>query len=130
SVVFHAGKSDPQIIIVDNGAKVNQNALFQSVSPDVVYVQSEKNLGFAGGNNLGIQYATGDYLLFLNNDTEITAGFIETLRDELDCHPDIGILSPLILYYENKSKIQYAGFTPMNYWTGRNKGIGSMENDG
>src|SRR3546814_2781156 len=86
--------------------------MFQTAYPDPGYRHSPKNLGVAVGNNLGIQHATGDYLLFLNNDTEITAGFIETLRDELDRHPDIGLLSPLILYHEDKHKIQYAGYTP------------------
>lgn len=118
-----------EIVIVDNGATTDNGALFRSVYPDVVYVRTEKNLGFAGGNNLGIRQAKGDYLLFLNNDTEITEGFIDTLRGELDCHPEFGLLSPLILYHENPQKIQYAGFTQMNYLTGRNQGIGMMDDD-
>ncbi|MFB2121331.1 glycosyltransferase family 2 protein [Parapedobacter sp. 2B3] len=118
-----------EVIVVDNGSNLHRPDRFQSVYPGTVYLRSEKNLGFAGGNNLGIRHAKGDYLLFLNNDTEITAGFIQTLRDELDSHPDIGLLSPLILYYEDKRKIQYAGYTPMNFLTGRNRGIGAMEDD-
>lgn len=118
-----------EIIVVDNGASKDNGDYFRSVCANLIYVWSSKNLGFAGGNNLGIQHAKGDYLLFLNNDTEITAGFIQILRDELDSHPEIGLLSPLILYYEDKRKIQYAGYTPMNYATGRNRGIGAMEDD-
>src|SRR5690606_34957104 len=93
------------------------------------YIRSEKNLGFAGGNNLGIQKAKGDFLLFLNNDTEITENLVDTLIQEFNQNPNIGILSPLIIYYEDKEKIQYAGFSPMNYLTGRNKGIGNYETD-
>src|SRR5690606_14046053 len=100
-----------EVIVVDNGSEVDNGQLFRSIYPSTPILRSEKNLGFAGGNNLGIEHATGDYLLFLNNDTEITAGFIETRRDELDRHPDIGLLSPLILYHEDKHKIQYAGYT-------------------
>lgn len=129
SIAQYTEGENIEVIVVDNGATEDNGKYFREVFPSITYIRSETNLGFAGGNNLGIQHATGDYLLFLNNDTEITAGFVETLRDELDRHPDIGLLSPLILYYEDKTKIQYAGYTPMNYLTGRNQGIGSMEDD-
>lgn len=116
-----------EVIVIENRSETDNGLLFEMACPGVIYLRSEKNLGFAGGNNLGIRHAKGDYLLFLNNDTEITPGFIGALRDELDGRPDIGLLSPLILYYEDKESIQYAGYTPMNYLTGRNKGIGSGE---
>jgi len=118
-----------EVIVVDNGSTEDNGPLFQSIYPGTVYLRSAENLGFAGGNNLGIRHAKGDYLLFLNNDTEITANFISTMCDELDRHPEIGLLSPLILYYEDKRKIQYAGYTPMNYLTGRNQNIGVMVDD-
>src|SRR5690606_26637230 len=98
-----------------------------AIYPNLVYIRSEQNLGFAGGNNLGINVAKGDYLLLLNNDTEITNNLLETLTAEFDINPDIGILSPLILYFDLPDVIQYAGFSPMNYLTCRNKGIGNME---
>lgn len=129
SINRHTDPLTVEVILVDNGATVDNGSRLREVYPPLIYIRSETNLGFAGGNNLGIQHATGDYLLFLNNDTEITAGFVETLRDELDRHPDIGLLSPLILYYEDKTKIQYAGYTPMNYLTGRNTAIDSMDTD-
>ncbi|MEC3879880.1 glycosyltransferase family 2 protein [Parapedobacter sp. 10938] len=129
SIIRFAQGKALEVIVVDNGATVDNEDVFKAVFPDLIYIRSQENLGFAGGNNLGIQHATGDYLLFLNNDTEITAGFIEKLRDELERHPDIGLLSPLILYHEDKTKIQYAGYTPMNYLTGRNSGVGTMDED-
>jgi Predicted glycosyltransferases len=118
-----------EVIVVDNGSKTDNSDLFRSVYPEVVYLRSEKNLGFAGGNNLGINQAKGDYLLFLNNDTEITEGFVGTMRSELSSRPDMGLLSPLILYFDDKRKVQYAGYTPMHYLTGRNSGIGVMDDD-
>ena len=129
SVQRHTQEGEVEVIVVDNGAEEDQERYFKEVFPSVVYLQSPDNLGFAGGNNLGIRHAKGDYLLLLNNDTEITPNFVQTLRAELDSHPDIGLLSPLILYDENRSKIQYAGFTPMNYFTGRNSGVGVMDDD-
>jgi len=129
SIKRYMGNVNLEVIVVDNGSIEDNEALFQTVYPQVVYIRSKENLGFAGGNNLGIRRAKGDYLLFLNNDTEITAGFISTLQKELENHPDIGLLSPLILYFDDQRKIQYAGYTPMNYLTGRNRGMGFMEED-
>ena len=123
------GEDTIEVIVVDNGARQDNESHFKEIYPSLKYIRSDKNLGFAGGNNLGIQHATGDYLLFLNNDTEITKGFVETMREELDTNPDIGLLSPLILYFDDKRKIQYAGYTPVNYLTGRNQGIGVMDDD-
>ena len=129
SIVRFGAVGEHEVILVDNGAAVDNGDRFREIYPSLVYLRSEENLGFAGGNNLGIRHARGEYLLLLNNDTEITEHFIQTLCDELDRHPDIGLLSPLILYFDDSRKIQYAGYTPMNYLTGRNKGIGSMEED-
>jgi len=116
-----------EVIFVDNGSLQQFKEDYTSIYPELIYIRSDKNLGFAGGNNLGIKAASGDYLLLLNNDTEITPGFIDTMVNEFELNPEIGLLSPLILYYDQPNTIQYAGFTEMNYLTCRNKGIGSME---
>lgn len=127
SVRLHTDLSTVEVILVDNGSAENHEAAFLSAYPEIVYIRSEANLGFAGGNNLGIQVATGDYLLLLNNDTEITANLITQLSAELDANEDIGMISPLLLYFDSPDVIQYAGFTEMNYLTCRNAGIGSMD---
>lgn len=118
-----------EVILVDNGCREDHEEAYKRAYPELVYIRSAVNLGFAGGNNLGIKVAKGDYLLLLNNDTEITKNLIETMIAEFDNHPEIGILSPLILYFDQPETIQYAGFTAMNYLTCRNKGIGNMETD-
>lgn len=127
SVSQNTERNSVEVILVDNGSYENFERAFKAVYPDLVYIRSEKNLGFAGGNNLGIRQASGEYLLFLNNDTELVEGFVETLVREFHVHPEIGLLSPLILYFDDKTKIQYAGFSEMNYLTCRNKGIGNQE---
>lgn len=118
-----------EVILVDNGSREYHEEAYKAVYPELVYIRSDVNLGFAGGNNLGIKVAKGDYLLLLNNDTEITDNLIETMVGELVDHPEIGILSPLLLYFDQPNTIQYAGFTEMNYLTCRNEGIGNMEID-
>jgi GT2 family glycosyltransferase len=129
SVQIYTDPQNVEVILVDNGCSEDHEVAFKTAFPELHYVKSTVNLGFAGGNNLGISKAKGEYLLLLNNDTEITANFVETLLEEFRVNPEIGMLSPLILYFEKPEIIQYAGFTKMNYLTCRNKGIGSMQTD-
>lgn len=129
SVKDQAGEIPLEVILVDNGSRVDHGPEFQSAFPGLIYLRSAENLGFAGGNNIGIERATGDFLLLLNNDTEITPGLIPVLTEELERNPEIGLISPLLLYYDQPDVIQYAGFTEMNYLTCRNKGIGNMEHN-
>lgn len=127
SVKAHYSTANLEVILIDNGSDENHHETFLKHYPEIVFIRSEKNIGFAGGNNLGLQVAKGDYLFLLNNDTEIIPGCIETMISEMEQNPEIGLLSPLILYHEDKSLIQYAGFTPLNYLTARNDCIGQFE---
>jgi GT2 family glycosyltransferase len=127
SVKVSTSAETVEVILVDNGSCEDHEEAYKAVYPELVYIRSAVNLGFAGGNNLGIKVAKGDYLLLLNNDTEITKNLIETMMAEFDSNPEIGILSPLLLYFDQPEMIQYAGFTTMNYLTCRNKAIGNME---
>ncbi|MBO1722922.1 glycosyltransferase, partial [Extibacter sp. GGCC_0201] len=60
---------------------------------------SKENLGFAGGNNLGIGKAKGDYLFFLNNDTVITKPVLSVLVECLQRDPNIGCVSPKTTFW-------------------------------
>lgn len=127
SVAQFYSPEEVEVIIVDNGAEHNIASVFQPHFAHITYIQSKENLGFAGGNNLGIEQAKGDYIFLLNNDTEIPAGCIETMIAELDANEKIGLLSPLLLYFDQKDLVQYAGFTPMNYLVARNAYVGQFE---
>lgn len=126
SVQAYTNPNEVEVILVDNGCTEDHSQIFKSTYPGLKYLKSQKNLGFAGGNNLAIKVAKGEFLLFLNNDTEITANLIDTLITELEGNFEIGLISPLICYFDDPEIIQYAGFTPMNYLTCRNEGIGFM----
>lgn len=118
-----------EIIVVDNGSREDPTKSWQSSYPEVRFIRSEKNLGFAGGNNLGIRHANGEYFFLVNNDTEFTTGLIENLVSVLDPRPKVGLISPKILYFDQPNIIQYAGYSAMNMNTGRNRCIGQMEQD-
>lgn len=118
-----------EIIVVDNGSAVNPVGEWQQKFPEARFIRSENNVGFAGGNNLGIKAAKGDYLFFVNNDTEFTEGLVEKLANTLDENADAGIVSPKIRYFHSPDILQYAGFTPMNYYTASNRCVGQFEKD-
>ena len=118
-----------EIIVIDNGSPTDPTQLITTSFPNVKYIRSEQNLGFAGGNNLGIKNSTGDYIMFLNNDTEVDPGFLEPLVQLFESNPYAGLASSKILYHNSADLIQYAGSTNINPFTGRNKRIGFMEKD-
>ena len=60
---------DLEVIVVDNASKEDEASIIEKRYPSVKVIRSKDNLGFAGGNNLGIKAAQGKYLFFINNDT-------------------------------------------------------------
>ncbi len=74
-------------------------------------IRSERNLGFAGGNNLGIGAARGDYLLLLNNDAFVEDGSLRELIAVLENDSRIGCVSPKIRFADSPRDIQFAGYT-------------------
>ncbi|MGD1947123.1 MAG: glycosyltransferase family 2 protein [Croceivirga sp.] len=118
-----------EVIVVDNASPNESPEIIKEKYPHIHLIKSEKNLGFAGGNNLGVRAAKGEYLLFINNDTEVPARFIEPLVDTLENDVMIGMVSPKIKYHWDQELIQYAGYNPMNHWTIRNSAVGSMQKD-
>lgn len=129
SIQEHNTYPSVEIIVVDNASKINNIPEWKLKYPHVKFIRSEVNLGFAGGNNLGVKEATGDYLFFVNNDTEFTPGLVETLINILDQNPKVGMVSPKICYFDQPNMLQYVGYTPMNYYVARNSCIGQFEPD-
>lgn len=121
--------NDTEVIVVDNGSANNEAETIASRYANVKCIRSERNLGFAGGNNLGISHAQGKYLFFVNNDTEVSMDDIERLINRIETSEHIGIVCPKIRFFYGDRHIQYAGFTPMSRITCRNRGIGYDEAD-
>jgi len=118
-----------EIIVVDNASKVDPVPAWKLKYPDVQFYRSEVNLGFAGGNNLGIAKAKGDLFFLVNNDTEFTPDLMSKLVDSFKTYPQTGMISPKIRYFQQPDTLQYAGYTEMNYYTARNYCVGQFEKD-
>ncbi|SFU46642.1 hypothetical protein SAMN05216480_104139 [Pustulibacterium marinum] len=121
--------SNVEIIVVDNASPNDNPKVLKEQYPEITLIESTENLGFAGGNNLGIKAAKGDYYLFINNDTIVPENFIEPLVETLLNDASIGMVSPKIKFHWDDSLIQYAGYTPMSHWTIRNHSIGYHSKD-
>lgn len=129
SIQEHIHKCCYEIIVIDNGSQQNEGILLQQNYPHIQVIRSEKNLGFAGGNNLGIKIAQGKYIFLLNNDTLLKDDQLHFLCETLENHPLAAAISPKIKFAYPPYKIQFAGFTALSKYTLRNKSIGFNETD-
>ncbi len=97
-----------QVVIIDNGSKEKP----QAPSPEIKMIYNKENLGFSGGNNVGIKYALekeADYVLLLNDDTIVAPDFLNRLVEAGESDEKIGIVGPKIYFYEDKNRIWSAG---------------------
>ena len=124
-----------EVIVVDNASKHNEATQIEQRYPQVKVIHSDRNLGFAGGNNLGIQVALGKYLFFINNDTVFrdkrldVRGEIDSLIQRLESSEEIGMVCPKIRFTWDHHPVQFAGYTPLSRITVRNQAIGCGEAD-
>jgi len=118
-----------EIIVADNASKEDEASVIQERYPEVTVVRSDKNLGFAGGNNIAIPHAQGKYLFFINNDTFVEEDNFRALIERLESEKQIGMVCPKLRFAWEDRPIQFAGFTPLSAITLRNSGIGCGEPD-
>ena len=118
-----------EVIVVDNASSQNPQPAIGRVYPAAKVIVSDRNLGFAGGNNLGIAAASGELLFFVNNDTEFTAGLVGPLVEVFDRHPDAGMACPKFHYYYHPQVIEYAGYNPLNVFRGSCSMVGNGQTD-
>lgn len=102
------------IVLVDNASQDTQE-LVDDVGfsfPKVKIITVPQNRGFAGGNNVGIEYALAhqsDYVLLLNNDTTVAPDFLTKLVEAAESNERIGIAGPKIYFHAEPTRIWYAG---------------------
>lgn len=129
SSLFSYIESPFEIIVVDNGSVKNEAEDIRKREPRAIVLRSETNLGFAGGNNLGMLHAKGDYFLLLNNDTIIEKDILPPLLHRFSFSEKIGAVGPKILFAQPPRLIQFAGYTPMSGILLRNNLIGYNKPD-
>ena len=101
-----------EVVVVDNGSTDGSVEEIRSRFPSVTLIENGENQGFAGGNNVGLRYALkrdADYVLLLNNDTEVAPDSLRQLVSAAEAGPGIGIVGPTIYYYDEPDLIWTAG---------------------
>jgi GT2 family glycosyltransferase len=97
SIYENAGSLDFEVVVVDNASGDGCREMVRRDFSRVHFIQSERNLGFAGANNIGARRCSGRNLLFLNPDTEIIGTALQSLINVLDRTHDAGIVGPKLL---------------------------------
>lgn len=100
-----------RIVLIDNGSNDTSEEILRKRFPQLMLLQTGDNLGFTGGNNIGIKYALkqkADYVLILNNDTVVEPGFLEPLVNSGEEDKNIGLINPLIFRFGTDA-IDFAG---------------------
>ena len=114
------------VIVIDNGSPDGSPAAIRGRFPDVVLIENDRNLGFAGGSNVGIRHAVdhgADYVLLLNDDTVVAPDMLRTLVSIAESDPRIGIVGPKIFYYEPPDVVWSAGGTVDGLGRARHIGV-------
>jgi len=117
-----------EVLLVDNGSTDDSINFTRINFPWVKIIQNCKNYGFAEGNNIGVKYAKGDYLIFLNNDTESDPRWLEKMVDIVQSIPLIGVVGCKVLNAYCKGIIDSFGFNCDIY--GFPQAVGYREKDG
>ena len=120
---------DLRIVVVDNGSSDDSTTVLRQRYPAITLLESQRNLGFTGGNNLGIAKALemgADYVWLLNNDTVAEKGALKELLRGISESPEIGLASPFIHFYHLPGEVQFCG----SYIDWKRKRIVKLEKGG
>jgi GT2 family glycosyltransferase len=98
-----------QLVIVDNASSDG--------TEKYATIRNKKNLGFVGGNNIGVEKSSGKYILLLNNDTTVSPDLLNVLVDKMETDPKIGVLQPKIYLMDKLDYLDNAGsfFTKIGF---------------
>ena len=97
SILFEDASHDFEVIVVDNASTVDETIAIRAEYPSVIAIRSEKNLGFAGANNLGFEHASTPVALFLNPDTKVIGSAIHLMLAQLQSTPNAAIMGCKLL---------------------------------
>lgn len=98
-----------EIVVADNHSPDDSVAFLRSRYPQVTIIENDDNYGYAGGYNHALKQVDADYFVLLNNDIEVTPGWIEPMIRALENDPGLGACQPKMLDHANRSMFEYAG---------------------
>jgi GT2 family glycosyltransferase len=111
SVIHYSCDPDVSVVVVDNASSDSSVDFLQKNFPFVKILQLDRNYGFAEGYNEALKQVAGDYFIILNNDVEVTQGWIEPCIERMEADKDIMVVQPKIMSYSRRDEFEYAGAT-------------------
>ncbi len=120
-----------KIVLIDNGSTNDSETILKSRFPEYHFIQTGSNLGYAGGNNIGIAYALehgAEYIWILNNDTVVAPDTLSLLLNAMLSDPQIAHCGPKVYYMEQPKIISTAGAT-IDLWRGKTLQRGAHQPD-
>lgn len=119
-----------EILVVDNGSTDGSVRLVRERYGDKVrLIETGTNLGFAGGNNVGIAAARGEYILVLNNDAAADPSWVEALVREAETDPGIGMCASKVVTWDAPFLMDSAGLLLFRDGVARGRGRGEPADD-
>lgn len=132
SVYKNVKDLDFEIIVVDNNSTDHSVHIVKTKFPKVRVIESDKNLGFAGGVNLGVKHARGDLVLLLNSDTRVDSGSVKTLVEFIGENENVAVVGGKLKNKDGTSSSSYSSFyTPLQIFLflfGRKQGKSNVKN--
>ena len=119
-----------EVLIIDNNSSDGSVETIQEIYPEVRIIRNPKNLGFTGGNNIGIQYFLNqgvNYVFLLNNDATIEPKALSSLAGAASSHPQAGFLGAKICALEDPNIILHAGGFFSDKWETIHRGLGEID---
>lgn len=113
SVVKHShlpeALGEAAVYVADNGSTDGSLALLDAEFPTVRTIVLDRNYGFADGYNKAFEAIDAEYAVLLNSDVEVTSGWLLSLVEYLDAHPQVAACQPKLLAWHHKDEFEYAG---------------------
>ena len=102
-------QGDAEVVIADNGSTDDSLDFIRANYPNLRIIELDKNYGFAGGYNRALEQVEADYFVLLNDDVEVTPGWIEPIVSRMQQSPETAICQPKLLMYDQRDTFEYAG---------------------
>ena len=112
-----------ELILVDNNSSDDSVEFVKKYHKWVKLIQNKENLGFVGGNNIGIKKAQGKYIVLLNNDTKVEPNWLKELIKPLEENQKIAVTTSKVKLYRNKNLLNSAGIVVDIYGFGLSRGL-------
>ena len=119
-----------RVVVVDNASTDGSEAQLRARHPSVTLLQSGANLGFAGGNNVGLRYALeggAEYVWLLNNDTLVEPDALTQLMAKMQRDPGLGLCGSTLIYEAQRGRVQALGGARYNRWLGSVRHLGQHQ---